>query len=113
MNFEDALLTVIGAALILLMVADVFHTLLYPHGSGPVAVSIDDGPVTDLSILETLRVSAIESVRLERASSPVGPPRITPTGGVIFGDMLEVKTRHGPVQPEATRAECSDVRHGA
>jgi len=26
----------VGAGLILLMIADVFHTLLYPHGSGPV-----------------------------------------------------------------------------
>ncbi|BCW53591.1 hypothetical protein StoSoilB19_09650 [Arthrobacter sp. StoSoilB19] len=43
MNFEDALLTVIGAALILLMVADVFHTLLYPHGSGPVGRTIMRG----------------------------------------------------------------------
>lgn len=36
MAFEDALPTVLGAGLILLMLADVFHTLLFPHGSGPV-----------------------------------------------------------------------------
>ena len=35
MDFEDTLWTVIGAGLILLMLADVFYTLLYPHGSGP------------------------------------------------------------------------------
>jgi hypothetical protein len=40
MHFEDTLLTVLGAGLILLMLADVFHTLLYPHGSGPVCRTI-------------------------------------------------------------------------
>ena len=35
MDFEDTLCTVLGAGLILLMIADVFHTLLYPHGPGP------------------------------------------------------------------------------
>lgn len=43
MDFEDALWTVLGAVLILLMVADVFHTLLYPHGSGPVCRTIVRG----------------------------------------------------------------------
>ncbi|MBT2568642.1 two pore domain potassium channel family protein [Arthrobacter sp. ISL-85] len=43
MDFEGALLTVAGAALILLMIADVFHTLLYPHGSGPVGRTIMRG----------------------------------------------------------------------
>ena len=43
MDFESVLLTVAGAALILLMVADVFHTLLYPHGSGPVGRTIMRG----------------------------------------------------------------------
>lgn len=32
-----------GAGLILLMLADVFHTLLYPHGSGPVGRTIMRG----------------------------------------------------------------------
>jgi hypothetical protein len=36
MAFTDIVLTVIGVGLILLMTADVFHTLLYPHGAGPV-----------------------------------------------------------------------------
>ncbi|MDQ0679746.1 hypothetical protein QFZ30_003128 [Arthrobacter pascens] len=43
MDFEDALWTVVGAGLILLMLADVFHTLLYPHGSGPVGRTIMRG----------------------------------------------------------------------
>lgn len=43
MDFEDALWTVLGAGLILLMLADVFHTLLYPHGSGPVCRTIMRG----------------------------------------------------------------------
>ncbi|MCO4254037.1 potassium channel family protein [Pseudarthrobacter cellobiosi] len=43
MDFEDALWTVMGAGLILLMAADVFHTLLYPHGSGPVGRTIMRG----------------------------------------------------------------------
>ncbi|MDP9888264.1 potassium channel family protein [Pseudarthrobacter enclensis] len=40
MDFEGVLFTAVGAALILLMVADVFLTLLYPHGSGPVGRTI-------------------------------------------------------------------------
>ena len=43
MNLEDVLWTVVGAGLILLMLADVFHTLLYPHGSGPVGRTIMRG----------------------------------------------------------------------
>jgi hypothetical protein len=43
MDFEDALWTVMGAGLILLMLADVFFTLLYPHGSGPVGRTIMRG----------------------------------------------------------------------
>jgi len=43
MDFEDVLWTVVGAGLILLMLADVFHTLLYPHGSGPVGRTIMRG----------------------------------------------------------------------
>ncbi len=43
MDFEDALWTVMGAGLILLMLADVFYTLLYPHGSGPVGRTIMRG----------------------------------------------------------------------
>ncbi|WP_248762172.1 potassium channel family protein [Pseudarthrobacter sp. SSS035] len=43
MDFEDALWTVLGAGLILLMLVDVFHTLLYPHGSGPVGRTIMRG----------------------------------------------------------------------
>lgn len=37
------LFTVLGAGLILLMLADVFHTLLYPHGSGPAGRAIMRG----------------------------------------------------------------------
>lgn len=36
MAFLDIAVTVVGATLILLMAADVFLTLLYPHGTGPV-----------------------------------------------------------------------------
>jgi len=43
MDFEDALWTLLGAGLVLLMIADVFHTLLYPHGSGPVCRTIMRG----------------------------------------------------------------------
>lgn len=43
MDFEDTLWTVLGTGLILLMLADVFHTLLYPHGSGPVGRTIMRG----------------------------------------------------------------------
>lgn len=40
MDFTGVLWTVLGAGLILLMLADVFHTLLYPHGSGPAGRAI-------------------------------------------------------------------------
>lgn len=43
MDFGDVLWTVLGAGLILLMLVDVFHTLLYPHGSGPVSRMIMRG----------------------------------------------------------------------
>lgn len=43
MNFEDTLWTVLGAGLVLLMLVDVFRTLLYPHGSGPLGRAIMRG----------------------------------------------------------------------
>lgn len=43
MDFKDALWTALGAGLILLMITDVFHTLLYPHGTGPVCRTIMRG----------------------------------------------------------------------
>jgi voltage-gated potassium channel Kch len=43
MDFGDAFWTVLGSGLILLMLANVFHTLLYPHGSGPVSRTIMRG----------------------------------------------------------------------
>ena len=36
MDLADVVLTITGVGLILLMAVDVFHTLLYPHGTGPV-----------------------------------------------------------------------------
>jgi hypothetical protein len=43
MDFEDTLWTLLGAGLVLLMLVDVFRTLLYPHGSGPVGRAIMRG----------------------------------------------------------------------
>lgn len=43
MDFWDVLWTVLGAGLILLMLVDVFYTLLYPLGSGPVCRTIMRG----------------------------------------------------------------------
>jgi hypothetical protein len=43
MDFEGMLWTVLGAGLVLLMLVDVFRTLLYPHGSGPVGRAIMRG----------------------------------------------------------------------
>ncbi|MFJ5698947.1 potassium channel family protein [Arthrobacter sp. NPDC093139] len=43
MDFADTLWTVLGAGLVLLMLVDVFRTLLYPHGSGPVGQAIMRG----------------------------------------------------------------------
>ena len=42
----------------------------FARGSAPLAVSIDGGPLADLSILESMRVSTIEDVSLERGASP-------------------------------------------
>ncbi|MDR7084190.1 hypothetical protein J2X01_003498 [Arthrobacter ginsengisoli] len=43
MDFDDALWIAAGAGLILLMLTDVFHTLLYPRGTGPVCKAIIRG----------------------------------------------------------------------
>jgi hypothetical protein len=43
MDFEDTLWTLLGAGLVLLMLVDVFRTLLNPHGSGPVGRAIMRG----------------------------------------------------------------------
>lgn len=43
MDFWDVLWTAAGAGLILLMLVDVFLTLLYPHGTGPVCRTIMRG----------------------------------------------------------------------
>jgi hypothetical protein len=64
------------------------------RGSTSLAVSIDGGPLTDLSILETMNVSTIEDVSLERGASSIAP-RITTSGDVVVGDVLLVRTRHG------------------
>lgn len=68
---------------------------LLERGSGPLAVSIDGGSLAELSILETVRVSMIEDVTLERGALSVGP-RVMTTGGVVVGvDVLLVRTRRG------------------
>ncbi|GAA1499095.1 ion channel [Paeniglutamicibacter kerguelensis] len=43
MEFIDLAGTIAGAGLILLMAVDVFHTLLYPHGTGPVCRTVMHG----------------------------------------------------------------------
>ena len=43
MDFVGTLWTVLGAGLVLLMLVDVFRTLLYPHGTGPVGRAIMRG----------------------------------------------------------------------
>jgi hypothetical protein len=64
-----------------------------PRGLAPLSVSIDGGAPVELSILESMRVSTIEDVRLEHGALSVGP-RITTTGAVIVGDVLLVRTHH-------------------
>lgn len=60
----------------------------------PPAVSVDDWPVTDLSILAMLSVSAICEIRLQRATSGAGHPVILSNGAVSGGgDVLLVRTR--------------------
>ncbi|MET3905234.1 ion channel [Paenarthrobacter sp. 4246] len=61
MDFSDIVLTVIGVALILLMAVDVFHTLLYPHGAGPVCKLI-------------MRALWLLSRRVHDRSAPVAAP---------------------------------------
>ena len=64
------------------------------RGSAPLAVSIDGGSLAELSILETMRVSTIEDVSLERRALSFGP-LITTTGVVVGVDVLLVRTRRG------------------
>ncbi len=66
-----------------------------PHGLAPLGVSIDGRPPEDISILEMIRVSEIEDVRLERNAVTVAP-RLTTTGKFVVGDVLMVRTRRGP-----------------
>jgi hypothetical protein len=63
-----------------------------PRGLSPLSVSIDGGAPMELSILESMRVSTIEGVSLEHGALSIGP-RLTPTGSVIVGDVLLVRTR--------------------
>lgn len=67
---------------------------LMSHGAAPM-VTIDGSPLAELSLLETLRVSAISEVRLLRASTAVGYAGIR-EGRVVIGDVLYVQTRGRP-----------------
>ena len=66
---------------------------LRSRGSAVVGVSIDGAAVTDLSILGAIQVSAIEDVRLERASASARNGGITFSGDIVSGDVLIVRTR--------------------
>ena len=58
------------------------------------AVSLDETPVTDVSILSLLTVSAICEVRLQRGTSGAGHALILSNGAVSGGgDVLRVRTR--------------------
>ena len=66
------------------------------RGGQQVFVSIDGSPLTDAAILKSIRASTVYEVRLRRASSSVGHAAASPTGAVIFGDVVEVTTREPP-----------------
>lgn len=68
---------------------------LWSRGSAVVGVSIDGAAVVDLSVLATIQVSAIEDVRLERASTSARFARVTFSGDIVVGDVLIVRTRMG------------------
>lgn len=67
---------------------------LMARGAVPM-VTIDGSPLGELSILETLRVSAISEVRLLRGSFAVAYAGIR-EGRVVIGDVLYVQTRGRP-----------------
>ena len=56
-------------------------------------VTIDGAPPANLSILETLTVSAICDVRLLRASTSREFVALTSASGVVSGDVLYVRMR--------------------
>jgi hypothetical protein len=62
------------------------------RGTMPMVV-VDGSPAAELSVLETIRVSAISEVQLLRASSSPGRAAFSSTGRVIVGDVLLVRTR--------------------
>ena len=64
------------------------------HGLAPLAVSIDGGPLADVSILETMRVATIQDVSLEHDALSLGS-RMKATGVVAAGDVLVVRMRRG------------------
>ena len=58
-------------------------------------VVIDATPAMELSVLETLPVSAVAEVKLLRASSSVGRSALSSNGRVTVGDLLLVRTQPG------------------
>jgi hypothetical protein len=66
----------------------------YLSGRGRVpAVSVDDGPAMEISVLRFIPVSDVHEVRLQRASSSLGKAMVTPTGDIVIGDVLYVTTK--------------------
>jgi hypothetical protein len=68
---------------------------LRSRGTTPL-VSVDGSPPTDLSVLQTIDVSVVREVRMQRASAAVGVAAIGPDGHVIVGDVIVVTTWSGP-----------------
>ena len=62
------------------------------RGTTPMVV-IDGSPPLELALLDGLRVTDVFEVRLERANSPGSYTAVTPSGWVIAGDLLVVRTR--------------------
>ena len=66
---------------------------LSSRGPRRVAVSIDGSPPGDLGLLHAISVATVREIRLMRASSTVGQPRITRDGAVELIDVIVVTTR--------------------
>src|SRR6478752_1138212 len=111
MDFEDTLWTVLGAGLVLLLLVDVFRTLLYTHGSGPLGRAIMRG-----FWLAVRRTDAPRGAGRTRG----GPPRqIRPFRSHLFRRVRQLRAATAPApsrgQPPGTlqRRATHHLREGS
>lgn len=70
-------------------------SMLHSRGTGVPSVSVDGGPPGELALLRTISASLVREVRLQRLSSSVGQPVVSPNGDITLGDILVVTTWRG------------------